>query len=298
MSAARARHERAALGLAPCPCGAPGDRRSRRCRGARPARARAAPDSFFAISPNPCSCQASTATMRWRAKLSTRRPEPRSSKPSSSSAADERPQARLLLAHRHGADHGAEYQPRRRLVLVGVLRPGEARPAHEPAIDPHRVGPIEGDRLLRRRVHGERVGERGQAGIESAPRRPQRLLRFQHHRELHEIEAADIDQRSGPLLGRHRGGVGKGVTDLAQVTSRNGGGRSSAGFDDVRRRLRCSSGISVHGSRMLFVIIITCYMTGFARAQPSLSSAADLKFLERLPQTRVGTSNRKAALES
>ncbi|MFL6937585.1 MAG: hypothetical protein ACJ8EJ_23315, partial [Xanthobacteraceae bacterium] len=30
----------------------------------------------------------------------------------------------------------------------------------------------------------------------------------------------------------------------------------------------------------------------------SIASAADLKFLQRLPQTRIGTSNRKAALET
>jgi hypothetical protein len=34
------------------------------------------------------------------------------------------------------------------------------------------------------------------------------------------------------------------------------------------------------------------------RHAPTWTSAADLKFLPRLPQTRIGTSNRKAALES
>src|SRR5206468_3646338 len=35
----------------------------------------------------------------------------------------ERTHARLLVAHRHGADHGAEYEPGRRRVLGGALRP-------------------------------------------------------------------------------------------------------------------------------------------------------------------------------
>ena len=43
---------------------------------------------------------------------------------------DQRVQARLVAAHRHGADHGAEHQPGRRFVLARRLaaRPGGRRP--------------------------------------------------------------------------------------------------------------------------------------------------------------------------
>src|SRR5262249_39006464 len=81
----------------------------------------------------------------------------------------ERAQARFLVTQRHGADHGGEYQPRWRFVLVGALWPGEARPADEPAIDAYPVPPVEGDWPLGRSVHRERGGERGEAGVKGAP---------------------------------------------------------------------------------------------------------------------------------
>ena len=65
----------------------------------------------------------------------------------------QRMQARLALAHRHGADHGAEHQPVRRLVLARALRPGEPPAADQPAVDADRVRPVERDRLFRRRMH-------------------------------------------------------------------------------------------------------------------------------------------------
>ena len=40
----------------------------------------------------------------------------------------QRPQPRLVLAHRDGADHGAEHQPCRRLVLVGAIAARRAAP--------------------------------------------------------------------------------------------------------------------------------------------------------------------------
>ena len=74
------------------------------------------------------------ATIRWRAKLSTRRPEPRS-KPFGVERGRERMQPGLLFAHGDGADHGAEDQPRRRRVLVGARRPAKTRPADQSAVD-------------------------------------------------------------------------------------------------------------------------------------------------------------------
>ena len=139
------------------------------------------------------------ATMRWRAKLSTSAPEPKSSKPSSSSAADSGRRPGLVLAHRHGADHAAEHQPLRRLVFRSI-GPGELRAADQAAIDVDRVGPDAGDRFLRRRVRGQRVDQRRHAGVEGAPRAAQRFLRLQHDREFGKIEAADEHQRAGAQL--------------------------------------------------------------------------------------------------
>ena len=62
----------------------------------------------------------------------------------------------------------------------------------------------------------QRIDQRRHAGVERAPRGAQRLVRFQHHGELGEIEAADIDQRAGALLGRDLDGVREGIADLAQ----------------------------------------------------------------------------------
>ena len=128
----------------------------------------------------------------------------------------ERTQSGLALEHRHRADLRAEHQPFRRLVLVGVVRPGEAAAADKPGIDANGVRPIDMHRLFRRRVDRERIGERRHAGIEGAPRLPQRLVRFQHHREFDEIETPDKDERAG-AVGRGIGlGMGEGIADLAQ----------------------------------------------------------------------------------
>ena len=80
-------------------------------------------------------------------------------------------------------------------------------------------------------MHGERVGERREPGIERAAGRPQRLLGLQHDRELDEIEAAHVNERAGALLGGHAGGVGKGVADLPQ-------GHQPERRRQVERRLR------------------------------------------------------------
>jgi hypothetical protein len=85
----------------------------------------------------------------------------------------------------------------------------------EAAVDLDRVGPVEDDRPFWRRMHCQRVGERGRAGIDRAPRLPERLVGLQHHRELGQVEAADMDERAGALLGRDPGRVRHGVADLA-----------------------------------------------------------------------------------
>ncbi len=111
-----------------------------------------------------------------------------------------RTQAGFGVAHRHRADRGTENQPVRGLILVGPARPREAAAADQTAIDPDGVRPFERDRLLRRRMHRERISQRGQAGIERAPCRAQGLVGLQHHGEFGQIEAADKDQRAGALV--------------------------------------------------------------------------------------------------
>jgi hypothetical protein len=49
-----------------------------------------------------------------------------------------------------------------------------------------------------------------------ASRAAQRLVRLQHHGEFRQIEAPDIDQRTGALLRRDLDGVRKRIADLAQ----------------------------------------------------------------------------------
>ena len=98
-------------------------------------------------------------TMRWRAKLSTSRPEPTSSKPSSSSAADSGRRPGSPSAIDDGADHGAEHQPLRRLVLRPIgpgelrrRRPGRRRRGSRPARRRRSASPAARARPARRRA--------------------------------------------------------------------------------------------------------------------------------------------------
>ena len=79
-----------------------------------------------------------------------------------------------------------------------------------------RIRPIEADRLFRRRVRGECVAERRHAGIKRAPCGAQRLFGLQHDGEFGEIEAADMDQRTGAGIGGNPFRMCEGVADLAQ----------------------------------------------------------------------------------
>ena len=154
--------------------------------------------------------------MRWRAKLSTSRPEPSPSKPSSSSAAASGGSARLAAAHGNGADHRAEHQPRRRRVLLGAFGQPIRPPPTSPPSTRIASGQSKAIGRLRRRMHDERIGERGRAGIDDAARLPERLVGLQHDGELGEIEAPDLDQRAGALLGGDLGRMREGVAGLAQ----------------------------------------------------------------------------------
>ena len=154
--------------------------------------------------------------MKCRAKPSISRPEPRSSKPSSSSAAANgrspgSPAAVVtvrIMAPNTSQSGGC--------VLCGTFRPRHARAADQPAVDKDRVRPVEGDHLLGRRMHEQRVGERRHPGIESAPREPQRLVRLHDQGELDQIEAADPYQRAGARLGCDPGRVRERIAHFAQ----------------------------------------------------------------------------------
>jgi hypothetical protein len=69
-------------------------------------------------------------------------------------------------------------------------------------------------------MRNQRIGEGRHAGIECPSRRPQWLVRFQHHGELGEIEAADIDQRAGTPIGGDRYCMAKGIPYFAQAHNR------------------------------------------------------------------------------
>jgi hypothetical protein len=128
----------------------------------------------------------------------------------------ERREPRLIFSQRDRSDHRAEHQPGRGLVLVGAGGPLQPHAAHQPAVDPDRIRPVERDRLFRRRMHRQRVREGGGTGIDGAPCLPERLVRLQHHGELREVETADMNQRAGTFLGRNRGRMRHRVADLAQ----------------------------------------------------------------------------------
>ena len=129
----------------------------------------------------------------------------------------------------------------------GTLWPAKPRAADEPTVDAHRVGPVERDGPLGWCVHRQRVGERDDAGIERATRGFQRLLGLQHDGEFGEIEAAHIDQRAGSGLRRDAGGMSKGVADFAQGDEPEWRRQIERGFDDLRRRVRSSSGMWAPG---------------------------------------------------
>ena len=101
-------------------------------------------------------------------------------------------------------------------MLIGALRPGEARAADQPAIHPHRVRPVERDGQLGRSVHRQRIGQRSEAGIKRAAGGLERFVRLQHQREFHKVEATHVDERPRPFFGRHVGRVREGVAHLAQ----------------------------------------------------------------------------------
>ena len=160
------------------------------------------------------------ATMKWRAKLSTTWSDMASVKPSSSSAVTSgfKPGSApvietVRIMAPNTSQGGVSSSPR-------SLRPGQPAAAHQAVIDRNRIRPVDGDGGFRLRVGGERIGQRRHAGIEGAPRLPQRLVRFQHHGEFGEIEAPDIDQRAGALLGRDRCRMREGVAQFAQAHQR------------------------------------------------------------------------------
>ena len=67
--------------------------------------------------------------------------------------------------------------------------------------------------LLRlRRQRGQQIGQRRHAGIEAAPGRAQRLVRFEHDREFRDIKAADKDQGAGAETCGPDRGMREGVT--------------------------------------------------------------------------------------
>ena len=181
---------------------------------------------------------------------------PASSKPSSSSAVDSGSQPGLAVGHRNGADHAAEHQPLRRLVL----RRRRARRAAPPPTRPPSTWIASGqsmvDRLFRRRAarsahrpappcRHRRRGARCAAARPAPARRRTRPDRSGRRRRACRRRAP----RRSPWHARRR------RRPRASVTRRKAGGRSSAGANGVL--MRVSGGMRLPGWRFRIGIIIT-----------------------------------------
>ena len=161
----------------------------------------------------------------------------------------QRIEARLGIAHRDRADHRAKHHPGRRLVLTRALRPGDASAADQATVDADRIRPLDLDHPFRRRIAQQRIGQRGHAQMERAPRGAQRLVRLKHDGELGEIEAAHIGQRSGTLLGRDLDRMREGIAHLAQ-----GHQRDTAAADRVLPRM--ARGLRFAGTNRLRLLFL------------------------------------------
>jgi hypothetical protein len=121
-----------------------------------------------------------------------------------------------LIGHRNRADHSAEYDPSWRRVFVSAFRPSQPPTPDKSPINEDGTGPIENELLFRRGIRNQCVGERGHAGIKGPTCRAQRLVRFEHHRELGKVEAADIHKRARALRRGDGPGMGECIAHLAQ----------------------------------------------------------------------------------
>jgi hypothetical protein len=120
------------------------------------------------------------------------------------------------MRHVGGAQDHAENQPFRYAVFGAFGRPAEPPAAEQPRIEKDRVRPVERDLPLRRTMGGDGVGQRVHAGKECPPRGSQRLVGFEHHRELDQVVAAHPHQCPGARLRRDLARVSEGVAELAQ----------------------------------------------------------------------------------
>ena len=168
--------------------------------------------------------------MRWRAKLSTSRPEPGVVEAFVLQRRRQRAQAGLLLAHGDGAHHRAEHQPVRRSILVRPRGPGEAPAADQPAIDMDGIGPGEGDGPLGRRVR-ERARPAAPPGRRRTPgARCAAVPRARARRRTRRGRSGRHAPACRPLP-RPRSALAwaKASPTSLSVTRRKGGGRSRAG---------------------------------------------------------------------
>jgi hypothetical protein len=160
-------------------------------------------------------------------------------------------QSWLQSGHRHRADHAAEHQPFRRLILFEIAWPGQASTTYQALIDQKRVRPIDRDGRFRSRMSRERLGECCHAGIKCTPRAEQRFIRFENERKFGEIEAPDVDKRPRALFTCDRYCMGESVPHFPQA---NGGkGRRQCQFR-CERGSRASWYFQRHGSRSTFLI--------------------------------------------
>lgn len=128
-------------------------------------------------------------------------------------------QAGLARLHHHGANHDAENEPIRDLVLASV-RPCQPDAADKRVIDAYRARPIEGYGALRRSMGRQGVAESIGPGIDDTPCKTQRLLRFHDQRKFREPEPSGPDQGPRAALGRGLSRMRKSVAGFAQTDKR------------------------------------------------------------------------------
>ena len=124
----------------------------------------------------------------------------------------------VLVGNRSETDHGAEDEPGRRRRRIGMLGRHQAAAADAPAVDADGIGPLDHDRLMRRRDRRHGANERHHARVEHAPRRRVRLVGLDDDRELGDIEATDGNQGSRAELRGVLACIGDRIAGLAQAS--------------------------------------------------------------------------------
>jgi hypothetical protein len=128
-------------------------------------------------------------------------------------------------------------------------------------------------------MSGQRISERGHAGIKHTSRRLQRLLGLQHYSEFGEIKAANIDQRPGAPFTSNRYCMREGI---AHFTQANGGERRRQ--CEFRCEPRSWVGRFKRHESLLYLSYLNAY--NYSSEGPEASPAAARIATEAMPEVR------------